>query len=312
MAYLGVEITARVEHMLKTNFFKAGFKFDIFRKLLRECNAVIAGGSILSIASYSDYRLRDIDIYVRCEDSKPILQILMGKVDYKQFRKGKFSRYSETFLNRNGIRCIYYSKYNPNTYYADIDIMTVRNSKSPLDVIKAFDLTFCQVWYDGDKVYANYPEDIKNKIGSLEDSYTIPLLNMNKFLVERYEKYTNRGFNIKINYPEEHTIVKDMMGIEKSKKFKHLSIDEINKFYDTDDKRKKMITRMILAELTMNIDDSGYDTDDYDSIESFNSFGEDKVNEVVQNIKNKLIISSDPKNYNWLLLQWMKLLKREE
>jgi hypothetical protein len=181
-----------------------------------------------------------------------------------------------------------------------------------LDVIKAFDLTFCQVWYDGDKVYADYPEDVKNKIGSLEDSYTIPLLNMNKFLVERYEKYTNRGFTIKINYPEEHTIVRDMMGIEKSKKFKHLSIDEIDKLYDTDDKRKKMITRMILAELTMNIDDSGYDTDDYDSIESFNSFGEDKVNEVVQDIKNKLIISSDPKNYNWLLLQWMKLLKSEE
>lgn len=312
MAYLGDEITKRVEHMLRTNFFKVGFKFDIFQKLLKECNAVIAGGSILSIASRADYSLRDIDIYVRCEDSKPILQILLGKGDYKQFRKAKFARYCDTFLTKNGIRCIYHSKYNENTYYADIDIMTIRNSKSPLDAVNAFDLTFCQVWYDGDKVYANYPQDVKTKVGSLRDEYTIPLLNMNKFLVERYEKYTNRGFTIKINYPEEHTIVKDMMGIEKSKKFKHLSLQEINKLYDTDAKKKKMITRMVLAELTSTIDDSGYDTDEYESLDSFASFGKDRVDIVFNRLKNKLNISSDPKNYNWLLLQWMKLLESEE
>jgi len=309
MAYLGDDITSRVEYSLTKDFFKTGFKFDIFKKLLRECNAVIAGGSILSFASYSDYTLRDIDIYVRCEDSKPILQLLLGKGDYKQFRKAKFARYCDTFLTKNGIRCIYHSKYNENTYYGDIDIMTIRNSKNPLDAVNAFDLTFCQVWYDGDKVYANYPKDVSTKIGSLRDDYTIPLLNMNKFLVERYEKYTRRGFTIKINYPEEHTIIRDMMGIEKSKKFKQLSLEEINNLYDTDDKRKKMITRMILAELTATIDDSGYDTDEYDSIESFNSFGKDKVDTVMDDLKNKLIVSGNSQNYNGLLLQWMKLLE---
>ena len=308
MSYLGDEITKRVETALK-NFFSGSLKFDIFKKLLRECNAVIAGGSILSYASGKNYIINDLDIYVRIEDCKPILESLLGKSKtYKSFCKAKFARYSETFLTKNGIRCIYHSDANPRLGYRDVDIMTIRNSKTALEAVAAFDLTFCQVWYDGDKVYANYPDDVLKCEGTLRDEYTIPLLNFNKFLVARYEKYLYRGFKIKINYPEEHTIVRDMMGIEKSKKFKNLTKEEIEKFYDTDDKKKKMIAKLILAELTSTTDDSGYDTDEYDTVSSFDSFGKEKAKNAINKIKDKLMVSNCSTNKNSILLEWMKLL----
>lgn len=312
MTYLGDEITKNIEFSLSNRYFRNdAFNFQIFKKLLKECNAVVAGGSIIGSTNKKGFIFdsNDIDIYVRCEDSKPILRAIFGEGNYKKYRKAKFSRYCDTFLTRNGIRCIYHCKYTDKTYYKSIDVMTVRNSTTPLNAIKGFDLTFCQVWYDGDKVYANYPEDVLSKVGYLRGDYIIPFLNSNKFLIERYKKYTKRGFTIKIDYPDEHTVEKDMMGIVKAKKFKELTIEELLSIYNTEDKKKKMITKMILESLTKDIDDCGYDTDDYEDIESFYTFGKDKVDLTVSSLRNQLLASTSPHNKNNILLGWMNLLK---
>jgi hypothetical protein len=64
----------------------------------------------------------------------------------------------------------------------------------PTDVVQNFDLTFCQVWYDGDAVYATHPDHVKNKVGYLQGDYVKLYLRKNHFLRRRVQKYRMRGF----------------------------------------------------------------------------------------------------------------------
>jgi len=77
-----------------------------------------------------------------------------------------------------------------------IDVMAVRNARSPLDVVNNFDLTFCQVWFDGSDVYASHPEHIESKKGMLQGDYVKLMLTGNTFLKKRMAKYMRRGFTI--------------------------------------------------------------------------------------------------------------------
>jgi hypothetical protein len=64
--------------------------------------------------------------------------------------------------------------------------MAVRNARSPLDVVQNFDLSFCQIWYDGKGVWATHPEHVKTKSGILQGDYVKVLLeHNNKFLKRR-------------------------------------------------------------------------------------------------------------------------------
>jgi len=74
--------------------------------------------------------------------------------------------------------------------------MAVRNNRSVLDVVTNFDLTFCQVWFDGANVYASHPEHIKNKSGVLQNDYCKILFHGNRFLRKRLNKYKQKKYNI--------------------------------------------------------------------------------------------------------------------
>jgi hypothetical protein len=76
--------------------------------------------------------------------------------------------------------------------------MSVRHKRSPLQVVQNFDLTVCQTWYDGRDVYATHPEDIQNMTATLQGDYVRVLLQGNRFLRKRMEKYNTRGYEIKI------------------------------------------------------------------------------------------------------------------
>lgn len=80
-----------------------------------------------------------------------------------------------------------------------MDIMAVRNKKSPVDVVQNFDLTFCQVWYDGKDVWATHPEHIVERVGYLQGDYVKLFLAKNIFLENRLKKYTARGFEIRFD-----------------------------------------------------------------------------------------------------------------
>ena len=70
-----------------------------------------------------------------------------------------------------------------------------------------FDLTFCQVWYDGDTVRSTHPLDIINKQGTLQPEYQEAFHKYsNTFIVERIKKYTARGFKINVGNNAEYHI----------------------------------------------------------------------------------------------------------
>lgn len=309
MSYLGDIVTKNVEDRL-VKMFHRDFKFDIFRKLLKECNAVIAGGSVLSgtLPTNSRYWSKDIDIYVRIEDSKPLLNFLFGNCNHKKFQTGKFANYCETFLSKNGIRCIYRNAITNYLYRTiGIEVMTIRNSKNPVDVVKNFDLSFCQVWYDGDKVFAAYPDDIKTMQGFVTGDYVKPLLNDNTFLVKRYKKYTDRGFKILINLPKEHIIEEDTC--LNVKKFKHLSKDAVNKSYPDEKSKKKLIAKFILRILNNFKDDSGYDSDEYDDISKFSEFKKEELSDAIKNYKNAIIKGLTTNPHGHFLLNCVHLFE---
>jgi hypothetical protein len=175
-----------------------GEKTDRLFALLRETESLISGGQILSACSpFTTDKIQDTDIYVPVKHIPTFLKAFMKDEDsiYKPayFKTYGSSFYCKSFLRKNGIRRVF--KFQGRNK-SEVDIMAVRNKRTPLAVVNNFDLTFCQVWFDGTNVYASHPDDIRNKNGHLQNDYCMTLINGNRFLKERINKYVQRGFNI--------------------------------------------------------------------------------------------------------------------
>lgn len=82
--------------------------------------------------------------------------------------------------------------------YVPIDIMIINPKYSLKSVVTNFDLTFCQIWYDGHTVEASHMDDIKNMNGSLNPDYHQLFSQHNPFTLKRINKYQQRGFTINI------------------------------------------------------------------------------------------------------------------
>jgi hypothetical protein len=159
--------------------------------LLQETGALIAGGGVLASISPTHHYSRDLDIYIHCRKLPTLLTAVREK--YYETSIFKASEYCQSFLRKNGIRFVQ-SFGGPN----ELDIMSVRHKRSPLQVVQNFDLTICQIWYDGRDVYATHPEDIQNMTTTLQGDYVRVLLQGNRFLRKRMQKYNARGYEIKI------------------------------------------------------------------------------------------------------------------
>ena len=80
------------------------------------------------------------------------------------------------------------------------DLMIIPDFIEPKQVVQNFDLTFCEIWFDGKTVDATDIDGVLNKKGFLRKEYTDSLLTkFNKFLIDRIKRYSKRGFNITIN-----------------------------------------------------------------------------------------------------------------
>ncbi len=169
--------------------------------LLLETGALIAGGSILRTFNMGETDWgsgTDIDIYVPCKNLPAFLTVIRTKYDNR--RNIKASEYCSSFLRRNGIRTV--QSFRPigarGSEGIKLDIMAVRNRTTPLNVVQNFDLTVCQIWYDGREVYATHPEDIRTKKATLQGDYVTVFTLGNRFLQDRIRKYNMRGFEIRI------------------------------------------------------------------------------------------------------------------
>ena len=49
--------------------------------------------------------------------------------------------------------------------------MIINDDVSVNSVVTNFDLSFCEIWFDGENVYSNDPESITTKTGYLKKDY---------------------------------------------------------------------------------------------------------------------------------------------
>ena len=249
MTQLPSEVTARFEEFLLKKVPAVNFRW-----LLKETGAIIAGGSALR-ACYEDgwASTGDIDIYVNVRHVPRVKEALASISTTLHSRRSNL--YCNSFLVRNRIREVITLTGH------DIDIVCVRNARNVTDVVKNFDLTMCQVWYDGTAMYATHPEHIVEKRGELQGDY-IDLYNMgNRFLLNRMDKYRARGFTI--------TLQDAPPPQDKEKPRRHALYP-------------------VFEKITASLDDmSGYDSEDYTSITSLRVL----TNNLEENIAHALIES---------------------
>lgn len=143
---------------------------------LKDCNAIIAGGSIASI--FSEQKIKDYDVYFRNkEDFQKMFNILSNK---KDIRLVYTTDCAETFKSEN------------------IIVQLIKIEKlmgEPEDIINKFDYSVCMGAYDFkfDSFTLN-----KNFLKDLAARRLIFNINSNYPLASLYrmKKYINKGYNI--------------------------------------------------------------------------------------------------------------------
>ena len=102
--------------------------------------------------------------------------------------------YDGSFLKKNNIilRLVFFHQELP-----PIDVMVVLDTVNVINVARNFDLSFCEIWFDGQNVYAVDPDSINQKKGILKPDYLESLfVYHNEFIKKRIKKYLKRGFEI--------------------------------------------------------------------------------------------------------------------
>ena len=164
--------------------------------LLRDTKSIIAGGSVLS--AYSNFEINDIDIYVNFSSFPKLIDFLHNTGKYRKFSFINLApAYDQSFFRKNNI--MYHFIATPKNYLdPNVDILIVPDNYDTRLVAQNFDLSFCEIWFDGQNTYAVDIEGIRNKEGILKPDYTESLLKyFNQFIIKRIKKYIRRGFRIK-------------------------------------------------------------------------------------------------------------------
>ena len=113
--------------------------------------------------------------------------------------------YDDSFFRKNNIIGRFpFSKSSVKPIVNIIDVIVVKKHIDLKSVVNNFDLTFCEIWYDGTTIHANNLSGAINKVGKLKEDYLIKLLNQkNMFTCARMIKYHDKDYiieNIDINY----------------------------------------------------------------------------------------------------------------
>lgn len=188
-----------------------------FSQKLKECNALLAGGFVLSAINNEKRDYADMDIYVKNKDAEKILNFFIsvnppspskpgndaGETSSFSVMSQNFApAYDQSFFRKNKIisriLMVSWYKYNRHTRRdKSIDIMIIPDNVSPVSVVKNFDLSFCEVWYNGEDVKAVDMDGLQKKEGKLKPSYVESLVSyFNPFIIKRIQRYTKRGYKI--------------------------------------------------------------------------------------------------------------------
>ncbi len=206
---------------MKKMMTRQGLKFKKFAAILKECNALHAGGSLTSIMTVEKKEVRELvkeflfgkelDLYVSIHDDNHMQ--LLGSLLYMGFKIYQATGTLEygSVMKQNQIvgrirmhRQLFLGEL-PECYTMRIDVMIIhnRNNKYPLDVVQNFDLTCCEIWFDGEKTECSDINVFKTRIAPMRPIYIKEYMNGNKFLQSKVRKYMQMGWRIKIATPDD-------------------------------------------------------------------------------------------------------------
>jgi hypothetical protein len=194
--YINKITTAREKLIRKHHFIKN--QIPELCVGLKKAGAVIAGGSILS--AFCNFEIKDLDIYVNKKKMISLVNTLLN-LGYRVSNSCLAPVYDQSFFKKNNIisRFVFTTDTHivKTGYLIPIDVMVIQDNINVVDVVKNFDLSFCEAWFDGENVYAVDPDGITNKRGILKPDYNEALFKyFNRFILKRIKKYVKRGFNI--------------------------------------------------------------------------------------------------------------------
>jgi hypothetical protein len=171
-------------------------------ELLTSNDAIISGGFILkSIGKFKDEKSVDMDVYVPTKNAHRFRNEMQKVFGATNVVKHVVTDSMGSFFKKNGIISVTkFSRSKPS--YAEMDIVEVNESTTPINVVKNFDLTFCENWYNGKTVYMAHPEHVASMYGFIQAHYLPLLFKKNAVLINRAKKYIARGFKIFINHPQ--------------------------------------------------------------------------------------------------------------
>lgn len=178
------------------NFIKyQGLKLREINNLLTEYDGIIAGGSLTQGCFFirDDEFVTDFDFYFPEKHMKKVMEYFSDIELGDGMTCNIMTEYDDSFLKKNGIL---YRFGIVSKDFGRIDIMFT--TRDPREVAYNFDLSFCEVYYDGRHVYAKNFEDTLSRKGKLNAEYVDSLADGNKFILNRIEKYVKRGFTINV------------------------------------------------------------------------------------------------------------------
>ena len=190
---------------------------DHFVKAIKDSHALVAGGSVLrAYKQWYDSGDGDIDIYVNINQAE-LLYDRLKKIGYSINVKNLAPAYDQSFFMKNNIsarfRLINYERHMKLAKF--IDIMLVPSEINLTTIVQNFDLTCCEIWFDGTIIRATNNDDILNSKGTLREEYRQSLLEyFNNFIIKRMKKYTERGFTITYECEGEKTVTKPKKTIQ--------------------------------------------------------------------------------------------------
>ena len=186
------------------NLLKKIFKdsYEQFNQTLIESEALIAGSSVLSVyQKFNSYNI-DLDIYVHMSKVEKLVNFLINTSQFSILNSRNYitPEYDQSFFKKNNILARFRMFKEADDDDEDvIDILIISDEHPIENIVKNFDLSICEIWYDGRTVQGTDPEGIENKIATLRKEYLPALLQHNEFTIKRIKKYKRRGFAIKVN-----------------------------------------------------------------------------------------------------------------
>ena len=171
--------------------------FNTFNNGIRQADALIAGGAVLS--AYTGGTINDLDIYVHISRVSKLKDVLVNiGFQFSLYLNYIAPPYDQSFFKRNNILSRF-RMYDLLYRYPDIDLMIIPDAIPLRNVVTNFDLSFCEIWYDGITVEAVDPTGVLSKKGVLKKDYLENLLVFfNMYTIKRMRKYKIRGFTIDI------------------------------------------------------------------------------------------------------------------